>query len=198
MRHEKQKCLQGYNETSHRFRFSQTWSTLSTTATLSGTHLNSCKIKEEKTSKEEISLTKSDFNVKNPTGYNKELIETIKKEPLKGVMYFYEKFNPKWRIAKGKIKNILREVREELYPTKEEIALSDHYCKTIDENSPREFLQARLSTRVPVNKKGGSLVMKEILIFASRFQLKLLEESAYFIDCTFQIVDKSIRSKIFK
>jgi hypothetical protein len=55
--------------------------------TFKGTHMNSCS----KTSKEESSskgVEKKDFIITNPSGFIKEILEAIKKEPLKGVSYF--------------------------------------------------------------------------------------------------------------
>jgi len=117
----------------------------------------------------------------------------MKLEPLKGkgLSYFYEKFLGKGNFKKTKIKNLLREVRDEIFPFNEDVALSDLYCKVCDPSSPPEFLQSKFKIRVPPNKKTTKSELKEVIIFGSRFQLKLLEEEAFFIDSTFQIVPQT-------
>jgi hypothetical protein len=46
----------------------------------------------------------------------------------------------------------LKEVRDEIFPFKKEVVLSDDFCKTKDESAPQEFLQGKYEVRVPVNK----------------------------------------------
>jgi len=71
-------------------------------------------------------------------------------EPLKGRMYFYEKcVSQSIKTTKTKIKELLSEIREELYPSGEEIALSDHYCRTQDETCSQTFLQYKGHVRIP-------------------------------------------------
>ena len=104
----------------------------------------------------------------------------MRNEPLKGASYFYEKFLGKGKISKTKIKALLKEIRDEIFPLREEIALSDEYCKARDPLSPQEFFQGRFQVCVPGKKVSDPWSMKEIIIFGSRFQLKLLEENVYY------------------
>ena len=123
---------------------------------------------------------------------NNVVKEMIRLEPLKGKQYFFEKsLAQNIKISKSKIKDYLTEIREELYPTNTEAALSDEFCKTKDNNCCQAFNQYQGTIKIP--KSGGKLetVTKSFIIFASKFMLKLLEEPVWFIDATFSIVPTS-------
>ena len=118
--------------------------------------------------------------------------EMIRKEPLKGKQYFFEKsLAANIKISKSKIKDLLTEIREEKFPTNVEAALSNEYCKTKDDKCCQVFYQGRGSIRIPKSKPTTAkfeTVTKSFIIFASIFMLKMLEEHVWFVDATFSIV----------
>jgi len=114
-----------------------------------------------------VLLKKNDIAVK----------DMIKKEPLKGVTFFYEECKRKQiLISKSKLKHFLLEIREEIFPSKKELALSNVYCRTID---GQPFLLSRSSIQVIKKNKGkAGSSLEECVIFSSPFLVSILSESS--------------------
>ena len=120
---------------------------------------------------------------------NEEVIRMIRNEPLKGRMYFYEQCIKKnITISKNKIKELIKEIREELFPSKLSIILSSSFYKTEDDTCSQTFFQYQGETCIPNLNESNVGVKKSFIIFGSAFMLKQLEEKAWFVDATFSIV----------
>lgn len=108
-------------------------------------------------------------------------------QPLKGKLHFFEKcIAQNIKISKTKVKEILKETREELFPSNLEIALSDNFCKTRDETCSQTFMQYRAEVKIPSQSKKD--IKGSFIILGSIFMLKQLQENAWFVDATFSVV----------
>jgi len=113
--------------------------------------------------------------------------EMITLQPLKGKLHFFEKcIAQNIKISKTKVKEILKETREELFPSNLEIALSDNFCKTRDETCSQTFMQYRAEVKIPSQSKKD--IKGSFIILGSIFMLKQLQENAWFVDATFSVV----------
>ena len=155
---------------------------------------HTCKpTKDQKSSFVKVSTSKSDIKVEEVS--EDTVIKMIKDEPLKSQSYFFAKcISQGVKVSKTKIKRLVKDVREELFPADPNFALSDEFCKTRGDSTPQQFVQYKGEIRIPLNNKGNGALQdqkKEFIIFGSRFMLKLLEDNSWFIDATFSIVPTS-------
>jgi len=116
--------------------------------------------------------------------------EMMKQEPLKGRLYFYEKSVAQdIKISKTKVKEYLQDIREELFPSNFDVALSDNFCKARDESCSQTFIQYQGNFKIPNQSKVDG--KGTFVILGSVFMLKQLQENAWFVDATFSIVPSS-------
>ena len=120
---------------------------------------------------------------------NDKLIENyIYSNPLFGVLKIQRYAQSQnIKISKTKIKMMIFQIRNEVFPPLIEEAISDEFCKTKGSDSS-SFFQARLKIRV-FNDKKKEYRMEEFIIFGSNYMLSQFRYSKrWFIDGTFKIV----------
>ena len=128
--------------------------------------------------KEEVAVVETNYEA---------VKEMIKLQLLKGKLHFYEKcVTQNIKISKTKVKEIIQETREELFPSCSDLALSDTFCKTRDESCSQTFMQYKGDFKIPNQSKVD--IKGSFVILGSIFMLKQLQENAWFIDATFSIV----------
>ena len=113
----------------------------------------------------------------------------MKNEPLKSQLHFYEHRQQKTiSIPNKKVKDLLKETREEIYASNPAIALSEHFCKTEDYSCSQTFMQFQGETSIPSLNQNNVAIKRPFIIFAFISMLKQLEERAWFVDATFSVV----------
>jgi len=126
--------------------------------------------------------------VQKPKQDNKMIEQYIYQYPLYGLMKVWNfAVQNDINISKAKIKNLIFQIRNELFPTMIEEAISDYFCITKD-NESQFFCQGRSKIRI-FNKEKKAFIMEEFIIFGSQYMLRhLKQKTTWYLDGTFKIV----------
>ena len=142
---------------------------------------------QEESSKSEISS--QEIIVNEEIDDDNKIKAYIRENPLKGPLLIKDWCkSKKIKATYYKIKNILYDIRQELFPPDKEIALGRPFCVTRG-GLGEGFHFCRFRGSFVDNKEGEN----EVIIFSSPCMLKLLNSANWYIDGTFKIAARGFR-----
>jgi len=150
---------------------------------------HSCTDDQKNCEEKQMEIEQNKILIKEEKEDDHKILEYIKANPLKGVLSIKEwcKSN-KLKATHHKLKSMLYNIRQELFPLDKEMVLSKPFCLTKG-NFGGGINFCRFKGYVRDSKDNNN----EVMIFSSPCLLKILKNDCWFVDATFKVAAKGYR-----